>query len=163
MTSSATRSIEIEAPVEEVFAFVADPRRQTQAMARALGRRVAVTDVATSPEGVVTGWSWSTRFVLPITYTAKATREEHVANERIVNKHHTVTKDTDTITFAPAPAGTRLTWRAELSSPIPFLEGVAIRMAAKGRSYERQIDDTLAELKRAIEAAHRGGPAEPAP
>ena len=101
--------------------------------------------------------------MLPITYTAQATREEHVVKERIVNRHHTVTKDTDTITFAPTPTGTRLTWRAELSSPIPFLEGVAIRMAAKGRSYERQIDDTLAELKRAIEAAHRGRPAEPAP
>ncbi len=42
MTSAATRSIEIDAPVEDVFAFVADPRRQTAAMARALGRRVAV-------------------------------------------------------------------------------------------------------------------------
>lgn len=163
MTSSATRSIEIEAPVDEVFAFVADPHRQTQAMARALGRRVAVTDVETSPEGEVTGWSWSTRFVLPITYTARATRAEHVVNERIVNKHHTVTKDIDTITFAPTPGGTLLTWRAELTSPIPLLEGLAIRMAARGRSYGRQIEDTLAEVKRGVEAPRNDPPAEPAP
>jgi uncharacterized protein YndB with AHSA1/START domain len=67
MTSSATRSVEIDAPVEEVFAYVADPRRLTQAMGRALGRHVTVSDVETSPDGVVPGWSWSTRFVLPIT------------------------------------------------------------------------------------------------
>jgi hypothetical protein len=163
MTSSVTRSIEIDAPVEEVFAFVADPRRQTEAMGRALGRRVSVADVATSPEGVVTGWSWSTRFVLPITYTARVTRAQHVPNERIVNQHHTVTKDVDTITVAPTPSGTRLAWHAELSSPIPFLEGAAIRMTAKGRSYGRQIEDTLAEVKRDVEASHNGHPVEPTP
>lgn len=162
MTSAVSRSIEIDAPVEEVFAFVADPRRQTAAMARALGRRVTVADVETSPEGVVTGWSWSTRFVLPITYTARVTRAEHVPNERIVNRHHTVTKDVDTITVAPTPTGTRLTWHAELSSPIPFLEGVAIRMTAKGRSYGRQIEDTLTEVKKDVEASHASDPVEPA-
>lgn len=164
MTSSTTRSIEINAPVEEVFAFVADPRRQTRAMARALDRRIVVTDVQTSPEGEVTGWTWSTPwFGLPISYSAKATRAEHVANERIVNKHHTATKDVDTITVEPMPSGTRLTWHAELSSPIPLLEGVAIRITAKGRSYGRQIDDTLAEVKQAIESSRDTHPAEPAP
>ena len=161
MTSSATRSIEIDAPVEEEFAFVADPRRQTAAMARARGRRVTVADVETSPEGVVTAWSWSTRFVLPITYTARVTRAEHVPNERIVNQHHTVTKDVDTITVVPTPTGTQLTWHAELSSPIPLLEGLAIRMTAKGRSYGRQIEDTLTEVKRDVEASRTGHPAEP--
>lgn len=35
MTSSVTRNIEIHAPVEEVFRFVSDPHRRTQAMSRA--------------------------------------------------------------------------------------------------------------------------------
>lgn len=90
------------------------------------------------------------------------TRAEHVPNERIVNLHHTVTKDIDTITVVPTPTGTRLTWRAELSSPIPLLEGVAIRMTAKGRSYGRQIEDILAEVKKDVEASHAGDPVEPA-
>lgn len=153
MTTSVTRSIEIDAPVEEVFAYMSDPQRQTQALARALGRRVVVTDVQTSPDGVVTGWTWSTRFVLPIDYTARATRAEHVANQWIVNRHHTITKDTDTFTFESTGIGTRLTWRAELSAPIPLLEGVAIRMAAKGRSYGRQIEDSLVEVKRELESS----------
>ena len=159
MTSSATRTIDIRAPVEEVFAFVADPRRQTQAMARTLGRRIAVSDVETSPEGIVTGWTWSTRWVLPV--TARATRVEYVVDERIVNKHDTATKDVDTITFEPTQTGTRLTWRAELSSPIPLLEGLLGRIGAKGRSYGRQIQDILIEIKREVEGSHRSTPAEP--
>ena len=142
MTSSATRSVAIEVPVEDVFAFVADPRRQTRAMARALGRRIDVTDVQTSPEGVVTGWTWSTRWVLPV--TARAARAEHVPNERIVNAHDTATKDVDTIT---------LTWHAELSSPIPLTEGLLGRIGAKGKSYGRQLDDILAEIKRELESS----------
>jgi hypothetical protein len=160
MTSSATRAIEIGAPVEEVFAFVADPRRQTEAMARALGRRIAVSDVETSPEGIVTGWTWSTRWVLPV--TARATRAEHIVDERIVNKHDTATKDVDTITFQRTRTGTRLTWHAELSSPIPLLEGLLGRLGAKGKSYGRQIEDILIEIKRGVEGSHRSTPAGPA-
>jgi hypothetical protein len=151
MTSSATRSIEIDAPVEDVFAFVADPRRQTQAMARALERDIDVPDVQTSPEGVVTGWTWSTRWVLPV--TARATRAEHVLNERIVNTHDTATKDVDTITVEPTQTGTRLIWHAELSSPIPLTEGLLGRIGAKGRSYGRQLEDILAEIKRELESS----------
>ena len=159
MTSSATRTIEIGAPVEEVFAFVADPRRQTEAMARSLGRRIAVSDIETSPEGVVTGWTWSTRWVLPV--TARATRVEYVVGERIVNRHDTATKDVDTITFEPTQTGTQLTWHAQLSSPIPLLEGLLGRIGAKGRSYGRQIEDILIEIKRDVEGSQRGTPAGP--
>ncbi len=163
MTLSATRTIEIDASVEEVFAFVADPRRRTQAMARALGRRVVVSNVETSPEGAVTGWEWSSRFVLPIDYTAKATRAEYVVNQRIVDKYQTATKDVDEITLEPTETGTLLTWQATLSSPIPLLESVAIRMTAKGRSYGRQIEDILAEIKRELEVSRDDKPVKPTP
>lgn len=163
MTSSVTRSIEIDASVEEVFGFVSDPHRRTQAMARALGRRVVVSNVQTAPDGAVTGWQWSTRFVLPIDYTAKATRSEYVANERIVDSYQTATKDVDVITCEPTEAGTLLTWQATLSSPIPLLEGLAIRMTAKGRSYGRQVEDTLAEIKRELERSRDSRPVEPTP
>ncbi len=163
MTSSVTRSVEIDAPVEEVFGFVSDPHRRTQAMARAFGRRVVVSNVETSPDDAVTGWQWSTRFVLPIDYTAKVTRTEYVANQRIVDKHQTVTKDVDAITFEPIETGTLLTWQAALSSPIPLLEGAAIRMTAKGRSYGRQVEDTLAQIKAEVEASRGSNPVEPSP
>ena len=61
-TSSATRSIEIDAPDEKVFAFVADPVKSMDAM-QTLGR-VVVGDVEATPEGDVTSWTWSERFRL---------------------------------------------------------------------------------------------------
>lgn len=151
-TSSVTRSIEIEAPVEEVFGFVSDPQRRAQALATALDRSIAVSDVETSPEGAVTSWKWSTRFLLPFDYHAVATRTEHIANRRIVEKHSTMTRDVDAFTFEPSENGTRLTYCAECSSPIPLLERVGILVAAKGRSYGRQIEDFLAEVKQRMEA-----------
>ena len=68
-TSSVTGSIEIDAPIEEVFAFVSDPQRRIQALAPALGRSIVVSDVETSPEGVVTSWKWTTQFLLPLPTT----------------------------------------------------------------------------------------------
>lgn len=163
MTSSVTRAIEIHAPVEEVFGLVSDPNRRTQAMARALERHVVVSNVETSSDGAVTGWDWTTRFVLPIDYTAKATRSEYVTNKRIVDRYQTATKDLDQITVEPTETGTLLTWKATLSSPIPLVESVAIRMTAKGRGYGRQIEDTLSEIKRELEESRDGGPVEPTP
>ena len=163
MTSSVTRSIEVDAPVEEMFGFVSDPHRRTQAMARALGRRVVVSNVQASPDGAVTGWQWSTRFVLPIDYTVKATRSGFVANQRIVDRYQTATKDVDEITVEPTETGTVLTWKATLSSPIPLVEGLAMRMTAKGRGYGRQVEDTLAEIKRELEGPRDGRPVEPTP
>ncbi len=157
--SSVTRSIEIDAPVEKVFEFVSDPQRRALAMAAALDSNTVVTDVETSPEGTVTSWKWTarfllpfTRFLLPVGYHAVATRTEHIANRRIVEKHSTVTKDVDAFTFERSENGTRLTYYAECSSPIPLLEKLGIPLAAKGKSYGRQIEDILAEVKQRIEA-----------
>lgn len=50
-TSSVTKGIEIDVPVEEVFAFVSDPQRRAHAMARAFDRSIVVSDDATSPGG----------------------------------------------------------------------------------------------------------------
>lgn len=165
-TSSVTRSIEIDAPVEEVFGFVSDPQRRAQAMATAFDRSVVVSDVETSPEGAVTSYKWTTRFLLPFTrfllpfdYHGVATRTEHIANRRIVEKHSTVTKDVDAFTFEPSGKGTRLTYNAECSSPIPLLEKLGIPLAAKGKGYGRQIENILAEFKQRIEARSSSAPA----
>ena len=154
MTKAATSSVEIDAPVEVVFDYVADPVQSTQAMARAFQRRVRVTDVQTTPEGVVTSWTWGIRVVPPLFSSAKATRVEHIPNRRIVNRHNTATHDIDTISLEPTAAGgTRLTWHSELSSSIPLVESLAILMTARGRGYERQIADLLAIIKQDIESS----------
>jgi len=160
-TSSVTRSIEIDAPIEEVFAFVSDPQRRIQALAPALGRRIVVSDVETSPEGVVTSWKWTTQFLLPLPYHAVATRTEHIANQRILEKHSTPTRDVDAFTFEPSGNGTRLTYYAQCSSPIPLLEKVGILLAAKGKGYGHQIEDCLAQIKQQVEASPESERVEP--
>ena len=96
-TLSVTRSIEINAPVEQVFEFIADPCRRMSAMSRMLKRRIAVSDVEASPDGVVGRYRFTTRFFwLPLSITATVVREEHVANSRILEKGLAPTKDADT-------------------------------------------------------------------
>jgi hypothetical protein len=56
-----------------------------------------------------------------------------------------------------------LTWKGTLSSPIPLVGSLAIRMTAKGRGYRRQVEDTLAEIKRELEESRDGQPVEPTP
>ena len=153
-----TRSIEIDAPVEEVFGFVSNPQRRMQALATALDRRIVVSEIETSPDGAVTSWRWSTRFVLPFDYHVVATRTEHIASRRIVEKHATATRDVDAFTFEPSGKGTRLTYYAECSSPIPLLEKVGILLAAKGRGHGRQIEDFLAGVKQRMEAEAGSAP-----
>jgi carbon monoxide dehydrogenase subunit G len=160
-TSSATRSIEIEAPVEDVFAFIADPHRRMQAQERVFGRHIVVRDVETSPEGTITGCKVSTRFPpLPIDITLKVARLEHVPNERMVDRALNLTKDLDEFTVEPTQTGTRLTWHAECSSPIPYLEKLGALLSAR-KSYEGQLDDNLAEIKRELENSPDSHPSQP--
>jgi len=150
-TSSATRSIEIHAPVEKVFAFIADPYRRMQAQGRVFGRHIRVSDVQTSPEGTITGWKVTTRFApLPIDISLPVSRREHAPNKQLVEQALTLTKDLDVFTLEPTPTGTRLTWHAECSSPIPYLEKLAALLSAR-KSYEGQLGDNLAEIKRELE------------
>lgn len=162
-TSSATRSIEIEAPVEEVFAFIADPCRRMQAQERVFGRHIVVSDVQTSPEGTITGCKVTTRFPpIPLDITLRVARREHVPNERLVEQALNLTKDRDEFTLDPTENGTRLTWHAECSSPIPFLEKLGALLSAR-KSYDEQLDDNLAEIKREVETSIDSQPIQTSP
>lgn len=117
-------------------------------------RRIAVSDVEASPEGVVASWKLTTRFFpLPFNFTVGGIRAEHVANRRIVEKASIRTKDVDEFTFEPSGNGTRMTWHSEFSAPNPLLVKPANFLAAKGKSHERQLEDILAEVNRELETA----------
>lgn len=148
-TSSATRSIEIDAPVEKVFAFIADPVKSMEAM-QTLGR-VVVSDVETTPEGAVTSWTWTERFrLLPFKVHAKVTRQEHIANKRIIEKHST--GPVCTYTFEPSGHSTKFTYTIELSRPIALLTTVQTFFTTKGKGVESDMDEFLVEVKRQLEA-----------
>lgn len=141
-TLTVTRSIEIDAPVGQVFRFISDPCRRMSAMSRVYERRIAVGDVEASPNGVVTRYKLTTRFFwLPFSTTIPMIRAEHVANERIVEKALVFTKDVDDFTFEASGTGTRLTWRYELTTPRALVKILGL-ISAKGKtSQERQMDD----------------------
>jgi hypothetical protein len=161
--SSATRSIEIGAPAEEVFAFIADPYRRMQAQERVFGRHIVVSDVTTSLEGIITGCKVTTRFPpIPLDVTLNVARREHVPNKRLVEQALNLTKDRDEFTLDPTDSGTRLTWHAECSSPIPFLEKLGALLSAR-KSYDDQLDDNLAEIKRELETSIDSQPNQTSP
>ncbi len=148
-TSSATRSIEIEAPLEDVFAFVADPVKAMGAM-QTLGR-VIVSDVETTPEGAVSRWMWSERFrFLPFGIHAKVTRQQHIVNQRIIEKHST--GPVCTYTVEPSRNGTRLTYTVELSRPIALLTKVQAFVTTKGEGVERDMNAFLVAIKQQLES-----------
>ncbi|MBK9180189.1 MAG: SRPBCC family protein [Acidimicrobiales bacterium] len=147
-TTTAASSIEIDAPVEKVFAFVSDPEKAMQARTR---RSAVVSDIETGPDGAVTSYKWTTRFgLLHYDLHAEATVGEYVPNERIVVKHST--GPVETYTFAPSGDGTRLTYTTEISTRIPLLEKVEIFAATRGEGLQQWSDDYVAEIKKKVEA-----------
>ena len=102
---SAEYSIYIEAPVETVFDFLKDPRKQMSVM------RGRLTDVKMTKEGVGTYFSWTmTLFGLPVKGFDVFT--EFVPNQRITDRSSFEPAGTWTYTFESEGSGTRLTmWR----------------------------------------------------
>jgi carbon monoxide dehydrogenase subunit G len=148
-TSSVTRSVDIDASVEQVFALVSDPAKAMAAM-DTLGR-VAVSDVVTTPAGAVTSWKWSEHFrLLPFRIHATVTRQEHVPDQRIVEKHST--GPVCIYTVEPSGHGTRLTYTAELARPLALMTKVQAFVTTKGKGMQRDMDTFLGEIKRQLEA-----------
>lgn len=156
MTWSVTGSIEIDAPVEEVFAFVSDPKKLLEE-AFPLNRSVTVSDVATTPEGAVSGFTWRTRFaLLPFDVHASCIRLEHTANERIVDKYST--GDLSTYTTEPSGDGTRLTSTTEITRRFELLERLEDLIFIRGQR-DRLMGKQLALIKQQVEARHESTPA----
>jgi uncharacterized protein YndB with AHSA1/START domain len=150
-TTTTTRSIVIDAPVERVFAFLAAPEKAV--LAFPTGRKVTVSDIATSPEGAVTSYRETMPMRLgPLHWDMRdtVTVEEYVANQRIVDR------STGPIIHAwrvePSGGGTRLTFTGTVSSRIPLLDRVKVLVFTQGRGQARNMDMVLAEVKKLVEA-----------
>lgn len=77
----------IDAPVERVFAFLADPGRAVQAFP--MGRNVTVSDIAVSPDGAITSYRETMPVRLgPLRWDMRdmMTVQDYVVNQRIVDK-----------------------------------------------------------------------------
>lgn len=78
------------------------------------------------------------------------TRQEHVPNQRIVEKHST--GPVCIYTFEPSRNGTRLTYTAELARPLAFLTAVQTFVTTKGKGMESGMEKFLGEVKEKVEA-----------
>ena len=142
--STLTKSIEISAPVEAVFAYALDIGKVWSSFAEA-----AVHDVDLKPDGVGTSATIYSHF-LGFHIEGKVEYTEVVPNEKIVAKvHFTAEKPTWTFTFAPAEMGTTLTATGEWHVGIPAVGGTIEGMMAK--EHVEPLEEWLATIKAGVE------------
>jgi uncharacterized protein YndB with AHSA1/START domain len=148
-TTTHTRSVHFDAPVEKVFDHVKDPDnffavlyRAHPGMSGQITRRSAEIE-----EGSTYEWSGRWAF-MPIHVVV--TRTEYVPNQRIVDQQpEPLGAMTWTHTTAPDATGTTLTLTGELSSRLPLLDKVEDKLTWKG---DEDLDRYLAAYRSAIEA-----------
>jgi uncharacterized protein YndB with AHSA1/START domain len=144
--SVMARSIDIKAPVREVFEFASDPGRL---LAELPG--FETRDVVLTPGGVGSSTRASTRefgvrFEGTVEYTEVVPDERIVAKVSFPGEHPTWT-----FSFEPIDGGTRLTTRAEWHVNVPLM-GRGIE-AFKARAHGAMAEQWLQALKERVEAA----------
>lgn len=143
------RSIEIAAPVEVVFEYVADFRNALRWMhnfsrfepepgtpPRGLGARVQATGTA---------------FGIPVSTRLEVV--EYVPNQRLASRTTGRVTSASTWTFEPLPGGTRVTFTGSYELP-----AILARMIGSGeieRELGQSTEQSLRNLKRNLESAER--------
>ena len=160
-TSTTTRSIEIDATAAQVYAFVSDLERLMGSIPAI--RHVVIAAVDTSEEGATT-YAWTTTVGIgPLSrdVNGSTTREQCVPGHGVVYRHSMGLKTLETFTVGPATRGTRLSLTVSLTSPVPFLDRLAVLVASKGRGQADYADRVLAEIKQQLEEGHDARPSVP--
>ncbi len=141
-----TRSVEIKAPVEEVFGFAMDVGK----LWTSWPEDIAVRDVELKPDGVGSSARlWTHLFALHMEGSIEYT--EVVRNERIVAKVRFFgEKPTWVFTFEPADGGTKMTAEGEWHVGIPGLGKPLEGMLVK--EHEGGLESLLANVKSRVES-----------
>ena len=138
------RSITINAPVEKVFAYIADPMSEPEWQPGA----VEVKDVTLTEEGVGSHDRWVYK-LMGLRLEGESTTLEYIPNQRIVTQSKGGIVSTWTHTFEPHDGGTKANVVVEFTVPIPVLGKVAEAFAL--RQIEREADLAVANLKARME------------
>ena len=136
------RSININAPIDKVFSYVADPRNELEYIP-------SITDIRDiTGQGVGQRFGWTYKMLgIPLKGEDEVT--EYVPNQRYVHKSTGGIVSTWTWTFQPEAGGTRLTLVVEYTIPVPVLGKVGERLGL--RQNEREADFAVATLKDRLE------------
>lgn len=143
MTTIHQHSIFVDAPVETVFRFVADPERFYSALAS----KMVIESPGINPDQVGGIFRWSVPYVGGITERGEMRRLEYVENKRILDRSSRGW--VWTVLTESVADGTRLTFKAEESSTVPLLD----KLDAAVFRVDHQVQKTLTKLKKRIEAA----------
>jgi carbon monoxide dehydrogenase subunit G len=136
------KSISIQAPVEEVFAYLRDPMSNVEW----LPGMVEVNQV--SGEGVGAKFRWVYRMA-GMNFEGESITLEFVENARFVTESHGGIASTWTWAFAPENGGTKIDLTVEYTVPIPVLGKLAEALVV--RQNEKDLDKALAKIKARME------------
>ncbi len=142
-TTMHKRTIHIDAPVATVFDYIEDPRHMWVGFPEE--KAPDFTDVTLTPEGVGSTYTWNTS-ILFFHMHGVMTREECVANKRIVDRSST--GPVWTYDVEQDETGTVLTLSYEYSTKVPLMDKALDSIFWKG---DRDLDRMLAGYKKEIE------------
>jgi hypothetical protein len=141
MTSAKhTHTIHIDAPVEKVFAFIAEPKNLMETYAA--GDQAKVVQVNQKPDGTVASYKVQYR-ELGMHLTAEMTREEYVADQRFTD--HSSMGPVWSVTVAPDTTGTALSFEWDASRLMKLLDAVLFHS-------DKDFDPALDAVKKEVEA-----------
>jgi uncharacterized membrane protein len=132
------RSITINAPVEKVFAYIADPRNLPDWLASMM----EVRDVTGSGVGQHYRWTYK---MAGVPLQGESTVTEQVHNERRVMQSKGGVTSTWIFNFEPDNGGTKMKLDIEYTIPVPVLGKLAEKLVLKRN--EREADLAMANIK----------------
>jgi uncharacterized membrane protein len=138
------KSIVINAPVEKVFAFVDEPTN----LPSIWPALEAISDVERLPSG-----GSNSRYVYKmggLRFEGHSVTTEYVPNQRLVTRSKGGIESTIRWVFQPEGGGTRVTFEADYTVPIPLLGKIAEAILV--RQNEQEAETILANLKARMEA-----------
>lgn len=142
--ATVERSVVMHAPVETVFGFAAAPAHLPEFWPS----MVAVKDVQPLPNGGHRfGWVYK---MAGMRFEGTSEDVEYVPNQQLVQQSRGGIESTVTWTFLSEAGGTRVTFLAEYSVPVPLLGRLAEAVIVKVNEHEAEA--LLANLKARMEA-----------
>jgi len=138
------KTITINAPIEKVFGYVEEPTNLPEIWPSL----VEAKDVQRLPNGG-TSFRWVYKMA-GVRFEGTSEDTDYVANQRVVSKTKGGIESTVTWTFQPEAGGTKVTYEAEYTVPIPLLGKLAESFIVKQNEGEAEL--ILANLKARMEA-----------
>jgi uncharacterized membrane protein len=136
------RSITINAPVEKVFNYLADPMNQPEWVPSIM----EIKDVSGSGVGQHFRWTYKMAGVL---LKGESTTTEHIPNKRTVTQSKGGVTSTWIHNFESHDGGTMMELDIEYTIPIPVIGKLAEKIVLKRN--EREADLAMANIKEKME------------